>query len=578
MTRRSARRDRRDGARERPGRDSRGERPSPDAAPPRWPGRHTALIVACAILLLAAAVRLRLADVPLERDEGEYAYAGQLILQGIPPYQLAYNMKFPGTYYAYAAILALFGQTSWGIHVGLLLANAATALLLFFLGRRLLGEPGAVVAVAAFALLSLDRFSLGVFAHATHFVALSAVAGLLVLLRAQDQDRAGAYLAAGALFGVAVLMKQHAVAFLPLAIGLELWRESRRPVPSRRAMLWRSGLLIAGAVAAFMVVCAALAAQGVLGRFWFWTFQYASAYVTQVPLSVGWSLFLSAWRTITGATLPVWVFAAAGAVALWATPWKPETRVVLTGWLAASFLALCPGLLFREHYFIVLLPAAALLAGVAASSLARGLRGVTSPGTSGVIAAAVFVAVALIYVATEHRYLFSMTPRELSRSLYGANPFVEAPELARYIRAHTTPQDRVVVVGSEPEIYFYADRKSATGYIYTYPLTERHRYARRMQDEMIGEIEAARPPYLVMVGVPTSLVHGSSPDLRIVRWVERYVAACYERVGVVEIRSMHTTVVRWDADAVQYQPRPGYAVHTFRRAGEAACTAPREGL
>lgn len=37
---------------------------------------------------------------PLERDEGEYAYAGQLMLQGIPPYQLAYNMKLPGTYAA----------------------------------------------------------------------------------------------------------------------------------------------------------------------------------------------------------------------------------------------------------------------------------------------------------------------------------------------------------------------------------------------------------------------------------------------------------------------------------------------
>jgi hypothetical protein len=39
----------------------------------------------------------------LERDEGEYAYAGQLMLQGIPPYQLAYTMKLPGPFAAYAA-------------------------------------------------------------------------------------------------------------------------------------------------------------------------------------------------------------------------------------------------------------------------------------------------------------------------------------------------------------------------------------------------------------------------------------------------------------------------------------------
>ena len=64
---------------------------------------------------------------PLERDEGEYAYAGQLMLQGIPPYQLAYNMKFPGVYAAYALIMLSFGQTSVGIHFGLLVVNMASS-------------------------------------------------------------------------------------------------------------------------------------------------------------------------------------------------------------------------------------------------------------------------------------------------------------------------------------------------------------------------------------------------------------------------------------------------------------------
>lgn len=42
-------------------------------------------------------VRVRLLNLPLERDEGEYAYAGQLILEGVPPYKEAWNMKLPGT-------------------------------------------------------------------------------------------------------------------------------------------------------------------------------------------------------------------------------------------------------------------------------------------------------------------------------------------------------------------------------------------------------------------------------------------------------------------------------------------------
>src|SRR6478752_4993912 len=88
------------------------------------------------ILLLLAigfsvGVRWRLRGMPLERDEGEYAYAGQLILQGIPPFREAYNMKFPGTYAAYAVIMSIFGQTITGIHLGLLLVNAATIVLIF---------------------------------------------------------------------------------------------------------------------------------------------------------------------------------------------------------------------------------------------------------------------------------------------------------------------------------------------------------------------------------------------------------------------------------------------------------------
>src|SRR6266404_3463270 len=90
-----------------------------EASRARW----LAFAVVGLVILLFAGIRWRVREMPLERDEGEYAYAGQLILQGIPPYQLAYNMKLPGTYAAYAAILRVFGSTPAGIHAGLLLGN-----------------------------------------------------------------------------------------------------------------------------------------------------------------------------------------------------------------------------------------------------------------------------------------------------------------------------------------------------------------------------------------------------------------------------------------------------------------------
>jgi len=42
------------------------------------------------------------------------------------------------------------------------------------------------------------------------------------------------------------------------------------------------------------------------------------------------------------------------------------------------------------------------------------------------------------------------------------------------LRAHTAPTERIAVIGSEPQIYFFAQRHAATGYIYMYALTSRN--------------------------------------------------------------------------------------------------------
>src|SRR6202165_2098097 len=82
--------------------------------------RYFCYAVLVTAMVIFAVVRVRLRNTPLQRDEGEYAYAGQLMLQGIPPYQLAYNMKLPGTYAAYAVMMAVFGQTLVGVRIGML--------------------------------------------------------------------------------------------------------------------------------------------------------------------------------------------------------------------------------------------------------------------------------------------------------------------------------------------------------------------------------------------------------------------------------------------------------------------------
>ena len=539
-------------------------------APATALSQYGALAAVLVVMVLVALVRLRLADVPLERDEGEYAYAGQLILQGIPPYQLAYNMKFPGTYYAYSLIEALFGQTAGGIRTGLLLVNAATTIVVFFLGRKLMGAFGGAISAIAFAILSLDRWTMGVFAHATHFVILPALAGFLLLLRAVESKSQTSFIGAGVLLGVAVLMKQQAVFFMPLAIAIVLLRRAEES-DHLRARLIRTGLMLLGAAIPYAIVCAVLAAQGVFDRFWFWTFQYAREYVSEIPLSRAWGAFIDGLQGVTRATLLLWILAAAGFVLLWLVRWKSEVRVFLAGLLVVSLLALSPGFYFRQLYFILLLPAAALLAGAACVSIERGAGRVLSATAARAAALTVFGVATGAYAITEQEYLVSLSTRDLSREIYGANPFVESPEIAKYLNEHTKPGDRIAVLGSEPQIYFYAGRKSATGYIYTYGLMEPQRYKQQMQDEMIREIEAAHPAYIVFVKIPVSWL-ARQPDEKILTWADRYTRECYELAGVVDIHSFERSEILWDAAVPAYQPRSTDVIHTYRRKSSDPCS------
>ncbi len=236
----------------------------------------------CAALLLAviaifAIVRFRLRDAPLERDEGEYAYAGQLILQGIPPYQLAYNMKLPGTYAAYAIIMGVLGQTAAGIHLGVLLISAGTIVLMYFLGAKLFGRIAGLAAGASYGLLSTSASVQGLFGHATHFVVFPAVGGLLVLLDAIDHKRVWLFFVSGLLLGLPFLMKQPGIFFAIFAALYLLWKEWTRPV-QLKTLSSRLGLFALGVVIPYGLTCLILWRAGVFGKFWFWTFSYARHY------------------------------------------------------------------------------------------------------------------------------------------------------------------------------------------------------------------------------------------------------------------------------------------------------------
>ena len=210
---------------------------APAPASPRLFERHWTWWFLVLVLVLVAAVRLRLLNFPMERDEGEYAYAGQLMLQGIPPYQLAYNMKFPGTYLCgLCGHLDYLQPSSAGIHFGVLCITTLTALMLFWLGRQILDWTAGMVAATFYAVMAASPSMLGLAGHATHFAAFFATAGLCVMwkTRQNGQGRMG-MIPTGFLFGTAILMKQPAAliaVWAAMAFAVTRLRQKKMKPPS----------------------------------------------------------------------------------------------------------------------------------------------------------------------------------------------------------------------------------------------------------------------------------------------------------------------------------------------------------
>jgi 4-amino-4-deoxy-L-arabinose transferase-like glycosyltransferase len=535
---------------------------SPSGLPsPGYFRPHAAVVLL--IVIFFGVIRWRLAAMPLERDEGEYAYAGQLMLRGIPPYQFAYNMKLPGTYAAYAVIMAILGETPQGIHLGLLAVNAATVVLIFVLASRLFGLLAGTIAAATYALLSTHQSTLGFAAHATHFLAICAIAGLILLLRAEESGKLSTFFFSGLFFGLALVMKQPGVFFGIFGFVYVIFVHLRRPPVNWKLLTKRSAIFLAGGGGPFLVTCLVLWRAGVFGNFWFWTISYARQYSGLVSLKDGWVLFtFHFWPMLTAAPL-IWIIALFGLSAIvWYRPARRHA-LLLVGFFVFSVLAVSSGLYFRSHYFVVGLPAIALLTGLGVSC-AMGLLNRYSKVRA--LPALLFLIALAWAVGKNSRFYFRLTPTEACHAVYVNSPFVDALTVAQYLEQHTNPTDRIMVLGSEPEIYFYAHRLSASGYIYAYPLMEKQPFWQTMQSQMMQEVQSNHPLYMVYFNHPAAFLTtmGSSRLAPYIEWADAYLKKDYEKVGRVDLVDP-ASHYSWGAQANNTKPETQYSIFIFKR-------------
>jgi len=537
-----------------------------------------AIVILIGTLVLSIIMRLRLLHVPLDRDEGEYAYVAQQLLHGVPPFISIYHLKMPGIYAAYAMILFLCGQTTVAIHLGLLLLNAANTLIIYFIGKRIFSPLFGAFAAICFTLYTLSQKQQGYSANTENFVLLAALAGIFLMFRAIDSFGSSnkgisilGFFSAGVTLGISYTMKQTGVFFIGFNCVYLLYRINNmcpEAKTDRRRIAGITFAFLTGTIFPMAVICLVFLHLGLFDKFWWWTWTYPQLYATHQSLSQGLKMLHPGGPN--GAWFTFWPMIALGSLGLFRTILDEDRdrRFFLSGLLLFSILSVAAGFNFYPHYFILVAPAISFF--VAAGCVHLNLISLNSQFflKKEVVYASVLMMV-LVMVWNERAYLFEMNGKAISRWEYADAPFTEAVDIGNYIRQHSVPSDKIAVIGSEPEIYFYAQRRAATGFIYTYEMMRDHDYAHAFQAGMISEIEKSKPSFIVYVNERCSWYSAplQHPDSTLFNWCREYIGKDYEPCGLANIyRPEHKQdILCWNDKNKHCEPEFEQWVGVYRR-------------
>jgi hypothetical protein len=162
-------------------------------------------------------------------------------------------------------------------------------------------------------------------------------------------------------------------------------------------------------------------------------------------------------------------------------------------------------------------------------------------------------------------YYFETSPVDVIRNTHKENFFPESIPIANFIASHSTPDDRIQVLGSEPQIYFYSNRLSASGHIYMYGLMEPQKYSKVMQEELISDIERVKPKFIIYFKTYYSWGERPASERLLFKWADPYLNANYDIIGIVSLISINNIKYRWYDELKTYEPESPYEIFIGER-------------
>jgi 4-amino-4-deoxy-L-arabinose transferase-like glycosyltransferase len=419
------------------------------------------LILLC---LLPVLLYLPVLGAPFERDESVYATIARGMLNGDVPYRDLFDNKPPLVFGWYAFSFIVFGENDVAPRLVAALLLSLTTLALFAEARLLFSRRVAYVAAGAFA-LSTGLPLVALHSNTEAYMLFPMVASLLTFTMGMRSGRLGWFLAAGALGALAVMTKQVAIWNLAaLALTAIAWRwRSGGPLAGRAAPLV---FLATGAAGVMALIATPFFAVGALGDMAYANVSYNRLYIAALTFGD---------RALNLAQGGAFVLAIAGprigaaVLGLIKVLLKSKRALdyLLVVWAVASLAGVAMAGRFYPHYFLHVVPAAAVLAAVLSVEYFQGAgwRRIPRP--------VVLVAAALTLVAVVTNGALYLAPwrtqQRVAPPVFYQSQWAENSELlGAYIADRTSPEDTIFNLGRESQVYFYADRRPASRYFYDY--------------------------------------------------------------------------------------------------------------
>src|SRR5438552_17098766 len=102
-----------------------------------------------------------------------------------------------------------------------------------------------------------------------------------------------------------------------------------------------------------------------------------------------------------------WILFLSGVILVFLTKLSAKQKIVAVLFTVFSFLTVCPGLYFRQHYFISFLPAVGLLCGIALFYLSTLITKFTKIRQVGFFPFAVFCIATFVELSNNKAYYFN---------------------------------------------------------------------------------------------------------------------------------------------------------------------------